>query len=161
MHLEELLATLIAAIKTNTSSVDENNRLLRAQGATASDTPAPAKTTRTKKETPAAPEPESTPEPEPETPAPAEPEPTQEPEPETPTAAVEPEPAAPEEKDDTDWIAKAKDATVAFRRDNPEKRAAQVAALNVLFNEFGVDKISSVPADRGKDFYDKLQGTFV
>jgi outer membrane biosynthesis protein TonB len=145
MHLEELLATLIAAIKTNTSSVDENNRLLRAQGATASDTPAPAKTTRAKKETPAAPEPEPTPEPEPETPAPAEPEPTQE----------------PEEKDDTDWIAKAKDATVAFRRDNPEKRATQVAALNVLFNEFGVDKISSVPADRGKEFYDKLQGTFV
>jgi outer membrane biosynthesis protein TonB len=145
MHLEELLATLIAAIKTNTSSVDENNRLLRAQGATASDTPAPAKTTRAKKDTPAPAEPEPTPEPEPETPAPAEPEPTQE----------------PEEKDDTDWIAKAKDATVAFRRDNPEKRAAQVAALNVLFNEFGVDKISAVPADRGKEFYDKLQGTFV
>ena len=145
MHLEELLATLIASIKTLISSTDENNRLLRAQGATASDTPAPAKTTRAKKDTPAPAEPEPTPEPEPETPAPAEPEPTQE----------------PEEKDDTDWIAKAKDATVAFRRDNPEKRAAQVAALNVLFNEFGVDKISSVPANRGKEFYDKLQGTFV
>jgi hypothetical protein len=147
MHLEELLATLIAAIKTNTSSVDENNRLLRAQGATASDTPAPAKTTRAKKETPAPVEPEPTPEPEPE--------------PETPAAAVEPEPAAPEEKDDTDWVAKAKEDTMQFRKDNPDKRAAQVAALNVLFNEFGVDKISAVPADRGKEFYDKLQGTFV
>ena len=147
MHLEELLATLIAAIKTNTSSVDENNRLLRAQGATASDTPAPAKTTRAKKDTPAPVEPEPTPEPEPETPAAA--------------AAVEPEPAAPEEKDDTDWVAKAKEDTMQFRKDNPDKRAAQVAALNVLFNEFGVDKISAVPADRGKEFYDKLQGTFV
>lgn len=143
MHLEELLATLIASIKTLTSSVDENNRLLRAQGATASDTPAPAKTTRAKKETP----------------APAEPEPTPEPEPETPAAAVEP--AAPEEKDETDWVAKAKEDTMQFRKDNPDKRAAQVAALNVLFNEFGVDKISAVPADRGKEFYDKLQGTFV
>lgn len=144
MHLEELLATLIAAIKTNTSSVDENNRLLRAQGATASDTPAPAKTTRAKKDTPAPAEPEPTPEPE--TPAPA---------------VVEPEPAAPEEKDDTDWVAKAKEDTMQFRKDNPDKRAAQVAALNVLFNEFGVDKISAVPAERGKEFYDKLQGTFV
>jgi outer membrane biosynthesis protein TonB len=146
MHLEELLATLIASIKTLTSSVDENNRLLRAQGATASDTPAPAKTTRAKKETP----------------APAEPEPTPEPEPETPAAVVEPEPTPePEEKDDTDWVAKAKEDTMQFRKDNPDKRAAQVAALNVLFNEFGVDKISAVPADRGKEFYDKLQGTFV
>jgi outer membrane biosynthesis protein TonB len=147
MHLEELLATLIAAIKTNTSSVDENNRLLRAQGATASDTPAPAKTTRAKKDTPA---------------AAVEPEPTPEPEPETPAAAVEPEPTPePEEKDDTDWVAKAKEDTMQFRKDNPDKRAAQVAALNVLFNEFGVNKISAVPADRGKEFYDKLQGTFV
>ena len=147
MHLEELLATLIATIKTNTSSVDENNRLLRAQGATAPDTaPAPVKTTRAKKEQPAAPEPEPTPEPEPETPA----------------AAVEPEPApTPEaEKDDTDWVAKSKEETQAYRQANPEKRAAQVAALNVLFNEFGVDKISAVPAERGEEFY-KLTPTFV
>lgn len=142
MHLEELLATLIATIKTNTSSVDENNRLLRAQGATPSDAPAPAKTTRAKKETPAAPEPEPTPEPEPETPA--------------VEVALEPE----AEKDDTDWIAKAKDATVAFRRDNPEKRAGQVAKLNAVFNEFGVDKISAVPVERGEEFYNKLLTTF-
>ncbi len=143
MHLEEQLAALIAALNANTRSNDDLAKLMRV--AAVADTPAPAKTTRAKKETPAAPEPE-TPEPEPETPEP------------TPEPAPTPEP---EEKDDTDWVAKAKEATIAFRRDNPDKRADQVAAMNVLFNEFGVDKISSVPAERGKEFYDKLQSTFV
>ena len=140
MHLEEQLAALIAALNANTRSNDDLAKLMRV--AAVADAPAPAKTTRAKKETPAAPEPEPTPEPEPETPA----------------DEVAPEPEA--EKDDIDWIAKAKDATVAFRRDNPEKRAGQVAKLNAVFNEFGVDKISAVPVERGEEFYNKLLTTF-
>jgi hypothetical protein len=138
MHLEELIATLIATVKTNTSSVDENNRLLRSHGASATavmDAPADAPAKRKTKEKPA-PEPEVVPEPEPE--------------------AVVTD-AEDEEEDDgisgAEYLEKAKAAVQAYRKAFPTKRSENVEKLQDVLVRFGAEAISKADPKHGKDLY--------
>ena len=135
MHLEELIATLIAAVNTNTSSLDENNRLLRAAGASAAPAePAAPKTRKTK----AAPEPEPTPEP------PAEPEP--------PTLDAPDEMDEPEE-DTADYLDMTRQMVMAFRKANPDKAPTNKAEYAKILAKFGVGNLAEVPKEKSKDFF--------
>ena len=140
MQLEELIATLIASINTNTSSLDENNRLLRAAGASSPPAePAPAKSRKTK----AAAEPE---------PTPAAPEP----EPEPPTLDAPDEMDEPEE-DTTDYLELTRQTVRKYRQANPEKAAANKIAYAEVIAKFGVTTLAEVPKEKSKDFYLAVQ----
>ena len=140
MQLEELIATLIASINTNTSSLDENNRLLRAAGASSPPAePAAPKTRKTK----AAAEPE---------PTPAAPEP----EPEPPTLDAPDEMDEPEE-DTTDYLELTRQTVRKYRQANPEKAAANKIAYAEVIAKFGVTTLAEVPKEKSKDFYLEVQ----
>lgn len=134
MHLEELIATLIAKLTTNTSSLDENNRLLRAAGASAAPAEPAAPKTRKK----ATPEPEPTPEP------PAEPEP--------PTLDAPDEMDEPEE-DTADYLDMTRQMVMAFRKVNPDKAPTNKAEYAKILAKFGVGNLAEVPKDKSKDFF--------
>lgn len=139
MQLEELIATLIAALNTNTSSLDENNRLLRAAGASSPPAePAPTKTRKTK--------------------AAAEPEPTPEPaaEPEPPTLDAPDEMDEPEEET-TDYLELTRQTVRKYRQANPEKAAANKIAYAEVIAKFGVTALAEVPKEKSKEFHLAVQ----
>lgn len=128
MQIEELIATLIASVKTLTSSIDENNRLLRAAGVSApAEKPAPEKPKKTKTELVVV---EKTPEPEPEV-----------------------DELDPVEKDTTDYLEETRKTVMEFRKENPDKAPANKAAYSELLKKFNVDKLADVGKDIAKDFY--------